>query len=83
VYQVLDVEMSSASLDRGQRLKDAAHYVIGWAPFPSVVTAAMLALLVVVGAATLVVLAVGAAREHLDAGPATAAERTAITAAAG
>ncbi|PZS28194.1 MAG: hypothetical protein DLM58_17515 [Pseudonocardiales bacterium] len=69
VYSVLDVEMSSNSPDRLQRLKDALHYVAGWAPFPAPVTALLLAAAGGVAVATLVVLAVMGAHTEPVAPP--------------
>jgi hypothetical protein len=42
VAQVLRVEMSSAAPDRLQRWKDAVRFVVGWAPFPALVTGLLL-----------------------------------------
>jgi 4-amino-4-deoxy-L-arabinose transferase-like glycosyltransferase len=63
-YRVLSVEMSSASPDPSRRLTDALHFVVGWAPFPSAVTGALVVLTVLLALASVVVLAVGSAREQ-------------------
>jgi small subunit ribosomal protein S36 len=66
VYEVISVEMSSASPGRVQRLKDALHFVVGWAPFPSAVTALLLGLTVGLAAATVVVVMRGTSRGAAD-----------------
>jgi hypothetical protein len=54
VHQVLDLEMSSRSDDYRTRMKDALHFVVGWAPFPTAVAAALLCLIAAVAATALV-----------------------------
>jgi hypothetical protein len=66
VHQVLDIEMSSNSPNWYHRMKDAVRFVIGWAPFPAVVTAAMLAVTAGLGLATIVVLVLGATGDASD-----------------
>jgi len=78
VYRVLSVEMSSVSPDRSRRLKDALHFVVGWAPFPAAVTVTMLALTAGLAVATLVVLALGATRGAPDGVTAPAPDREEI-----
>jgi 4-amino-4-deoxy-L-arabinose transferase-like glycosyltransferase len=62
-YVVLDVEMSSGGPDRVRRLKDALHFVANWAPFPTAVTIALLALTIGLAGATCVVFARAAMRD--------------------
>ena len=78
VYRVLSVEMSSVSPDRSRRLKDALHFVVGWAPFPAAVTVTMLALTAGLAVATLVVMALGATRGAPDGVTAPAPDREEI-----
>ncbi|PZS12501.1 MAG: hypothetical protein DLM57_18870 [Pseudonocardiales bacterium] len=71
VYTVLDVEMSSTDPDRTRRLADALHFVLGWAPFDSAVSATILALTLGLAVTTGVVSALDATR----APPSSAAAR--------
>ncbi|MDT4908592.1 MAG: hypothetical protein QOI69_1833, partial [Pseudonocardiales bacterium] len=66
VYCVLNIEMSSTDPNHTQRLDDAVHFVVGWAPFPGKVSAAIVLLAGAFAVATLVALVVGAARRDPD-----------------
>jgi hypothetical protein len=58
--------MSSTDPNHTQRLDDAVHFVVGWAPFPGKVSAAIVLLAGAFAVATLVALVVGAARRDPD-----------------